>query len=82
MASIFYKLRIEFYVFYDEQIVTLGMPTVSPIKRVGTYVNPKDWNALISDPDTVSATKFNNLNRSWTQTAFDFSVIFPFCKYY
>lgn len=37
------------------QIVTLGMPTISPTERVGKYVSPKDWNALISDPDTVSS---------------------------
>ncbi|XAR66041.1 hypothetical protein NMG60_11012089 [Bertholletia excelsa] len=36
-----------------KEIVSLGMPTVSPIERVGKYVNPKDWNKLISDPDTV-----------------------------
>lgn len=36
-----------------KEIVTLGMPSVSPIDKVGTYVNPRDWNALISDPDTV-----------------------------
>ncbi|XP_058110665.1 rhodanese-like domain-containing protein 7 [Magnolia sinica] len=36
-----------------KEIVSLGMPTVSPIKRVGKYVNPSDWNALVSDPDTV-----------------------------
>ncbi|GAB2288086.1 Aldo-keto reductase str7 [Dionaea muscipula] len=36
-----------------KEIVSLGMPSVSPIERVGKYVNPKDWNALISDPDTV-----------------------------
>lgn len=36
------------------QIVSLGMPGVSPTERVGTYVSPRDWNALISDPDTVS----------------------------
>lgn len=36
------------------QIVTLGMPTVAPIERVGKYVKPREWNALISDPDTVS----------------------------
>ena len=41
-----------------KQIVTLGMPSVSPISKVGTYVNPRDWNALISDPDTVSDQKF------------------------
>ncbi|CAA3007536.1 Hypothetical predicted protein [Olea europaea subsp. europaea] len=35
------------------EIVTLGMPSVSPVERVGKYVSPKDWNALISDPNTV-----------------------------
>lgn len=35
------------------QIVTLGMPSVSPIERVGTYVTPEEWNELISDPETV-----------------------------
>ena len=36
------------------QIVTLGIPSVSPIERVGTYVSPEEWNELISDPETVS----------------------------
>lgn len=36
------------------QIVTMGVPDVSPIKAVGTYVSPREWNDLISDPDTVS----------------------------
>ncbi|XP_062156134.1 rhodanese-like domain-containing protein 7 isoform X2 [Alnus glutinosa] len=36
-----------------KEIVTLGMPIVSPTERVGKYVSPRDWNALISDPDTV-----------------------------
>ncbi|KAI8008123.1 Rhodanese-like domain-containing protein 7 [Camellia lanceoleosa] len=36
-----------------KEIVSLGMPTVSPVERVGKYVNPKDWNSLIGDPDTV-----------------------------
>ncbi|XP_006842503.2 rhodanese-like domain-containing protein 7 [Amborella trichopoda] len=36
-----------------KEIVSLGMPNVSPIKGVGKYVNPRDWNALISDPVTV-----------------------------
>lgn len=30
------------------------MPSVSPIKRVGKYVSPKDWNILITDPNVVS----------------------------
>ncbi|KAE8648056.1 hypothetical protein Csa_005784 [Cucumis sativus] len=36
-----------------KEIVTLGMPVISPVERVGQYVKPRDWNALISDPDTV-----------------------------
>ncbi|KAI3783547.1 hypothetical protein L1987_42631 [Smallanthus sonchifolius] len=36
-----------------KEIVSLGMPSVSPNERVGTYVSPNEWNSLISDPDTV-----------------------------
>ena len=35
------------------EIVTLGVPGTDPNSLVGTYVKPQDWNALISDPDTV-----------------------------
>jgi UPF0176 protein len=35
------------------EIVTMGQPDVDPLARVGNYVAPQDWNALISDPDTV-----------------------------
>ncbi|XP_020238538.1 rhodanese-like domain-containing protein 7 [Cajanus cajan] len=43
-----------------KEIVTLGMPTVSPIERVGKYVGPEEWNSLISDPDTVVIDVRNN----------------------
>lgn len=36
-----------------KEIVTMGVPTVDPTSTVGTYVDPEDWNALISDPDVV-----------------------------
>lgn len=36
-----------------KEIVTLGVPGVNPNEKVGTYVAPEDWNALISDPDVV-----------------------------
>lgn len=36
-----------------KEIVTLGVPGVDPNKAVGTYVEPKDWNALISDPEVL-----------------------------
>jgi len=36
-----------------KEIVTMGVPDIDPQKLSGTYVKPRDWNALISDPDTV-----------------------------
>ncbi len=36
-----------------KEIVTLGAPEADPTRQVGTYVEPEDWNALISDPDVV-----------------------------
>jgi UPF0176 protein len=36
-----------------KEIVTLGDATVDPTQRVGTYVEPSEWNALISAPDTL-----------------------------
>nr|CAD6619975.1 rhodanese domain-containing protein [Rhizobium sp. TCK] len=36
-----------------KEIVTMGVEDIDPKKIVGTYVDPKDWNALISDPETI-----------------------------
>ncbi|XP_042373794.1 rhodanese-like domain-containing protein 7 [Zingiber officinale] len=36
-----------------KEIVTFGDPRIRPTKMVGRYVNPQDWNALISDPDIM-----------------------------
>jgi UPF0176 protein len=35
------------------EIVTMGQPDVNPRARVGHYVQPAEWNALISAPDVV-----------------------------
>ena len=35
------------------EIVTMGEPDIDPRLSVGHYVDAQDWNALISDPDTV-----------------------------
>ena len=35
------------------EIVTIGLSEVDPNQQVGTYVSPKDWNALISDPEVT-----------------------------
>ena len=45
--STFYRLRI----ITRPEIVTLGDSSINPNKAVGQYVNPKEWNALIRDPD-------------------------------
>ena len=45
----FYRTKVKL----KKEIVTLGVPGVSPNEKVGTYVEPKDWNALISDPEVL-----------------------------
>lgn len=35
------------------EIVTMGQPDIDPLAGVGHYVPASEWNALISDPDTV-----------------------------
>jgi UPF0176 protein len=36
-----------------KEIVTMGVEGIDPKRVVGTYVAPKDWNDLISDPDVM-----------------------------
>ncbi|MDI7860444.1 rhodanese-related sulfurtransferase [Rhizobiaceae bacterium n13] len=36
-----------------KEIVTMGVENIDPNHIVGTYVAPQDWNALISDPETI-----------------------------
>ncbi|MFZ2100089.1 MAG: rhodanese-related sulfurtransferase [Oricola sp.] len=36
-----------------KEIVSMGVPGTDPLRIVGTYVDPHDWNALISDPGTI-----------------------------
>lgn len=45
----FYRTKVKL----KKEIVTIGQPGISPNERVGTYVEPKDWNALISDPEVL-----------------------------
>lgn len=35
------------------EIVTMGQPDVDPTAAVGNYIEPQDWNALISAPDVA-----------------------------
>lgn len=36
-----------------KEIVTMGVDDIDPNQCVGTYVDPEDWNDLISDPDVT-----------------------------
>ncbi|WP_201860395.1 oxygen-dependent tRNA uridine(34) hydroxylase TrhO [Microvirga soli] len=36
-----------------KEIVTLGDPQTDPLRRVGTYVSPAEWNRLLEEPDIV-----------------------------
>ncbi|MFY8209196.1 MAG: rhodanese-related sulfurtransferase, partial [Caulobacter sp.] len=44
----FYRMKVRL----KKEIVTLGEPDLDPTDA-GTYVEPADWNALISDPDVL-----------------------------
>ncbi|MEM9600884.1 MAG: rhodanese-related sulfurtransferase [Pseudomonadota bacterium] len=44
---------LRFKVRLKREIVTIGRADVDPTCQVGTYVQPQDWNAVITDPDTV-----------------------------
>ena len=45
----FQRLKIRL----KKEIVTLGDSKADPTRQVGTYVDAADWNALISNPDTL-----------------------------
>jgi UPF0176 protein len=45
----FYRMKVRL----KKEIVTLGVPGVDPNYKVGTYVKPQDWNAIISDPEVI-----------------------------
>jgi len=36
-----------------KEIVTMGVPGISPAEKTGTYVEPTDWDRLIADPDVM-----------------------------
>ena len=47
------------------EIVTMGEPDIDPRASVGRYVDPHDWNALITDPDTLLWLE-RMVERGWT----------------
>ncbi len=45
----FHRMKVRL----KKEIVTLGREEADPLVCVGEYVEPKDWNALISDPEVI-----------------------------
>ncbi|PCJ16096.1 MAG: hypothetical protein COB04_11635 [Gammaproteobacteria bacterium] len=45
----FYRTKVKL----KKEIVTMGVEDIDPREVVGTYVKPKDWNNLISDPEVL-----------------------------
>ncbi len=45
----FHRMKVRL----KREIVTMGQPDVDPVARVGNYVDPADWNDLISAPDVA-----------------------------
>jgi UPF0176 protein len=48
-AMPFYRMKVR----VKREIVTMGQPDIDPLTGAGHYVDPADWNALISGPDVV-----------------------------
>lgn len=45
----FHRMKVRL----KKEIVTLGVPGIDPSRDVGRYVEAAEWNALISDPETI-----------------------------
>lgn len=52
----FYRTKVKL----KKEIVTMGVDDINPNDIVGTYVEPRDWNALISDPEVLVLDTRNN----------------------
>ncbi|MGH8120432.1 MAG: rhodanese-related sulfurtransferase [Gammaproteobacteria bacterium] len=48
-AMPFYRMKVKL----KKEIVTMGVPTVDPGRRVGVRVGPDQWHALLSDPEVL-----------------------------
>ena len=45
----FHRMKVKL----KREIVTLGVEGIDPNRRVGTYVQPSEWNALLADPEEL-----------------------------
>ena len=45
----FYRMKVKL----KKEIVTMGVADIDPNEQVGQYVDPEEWNRLISDPEVL-----------------------------
>lgn len=45
----FHRMKVKL----KREIVTLGVEGIDPLRSVGTYVPPREWNALVEDPEVL-----------------------------
>lgn len=45
----FYRMKVKL----KKEIVTMGVEGIDPNRKVGQYVKPAQWNALVNDPEVV-----------------------------
>lgn len=45
----FYRAKVKL----KKEIVTMGVEGIDPREKVGLHIKPRDWNALISDPEVL-----------------------------
>jgi len=45
----FHRMKVKL----KREIVTMGVEGVDPNRRVGTYINPREWNDLVGNPDVL-----------------------------
>ena len=74
----FYRMKVK----VKKEIVTMGKPKIDPSKSAGEYIDPSEWNNLISNKDVividtrndyeVSIGKFKNAIDPCTKTFRDF----------
>ena len=60
LVNPFIRLKIKL----KDEIVTIGDKSINPNKQVGKYVNPEEWNDLISNKNTILIDTRNNYEHS------------------
>ena len=55
-SNVFKKLSIKI----KKEIVTLGLPEINPAAIVGTYIEPEEWDAFISEREVVTIDTRND----------------------